>query len=297
MPATGTGSDVGPRPSPDPAACAHQPVVIVLTAAVAGVPASIVLAACPSGAWWIVAAAMRPPGLHCWPDLACARLQNSLPDFILLLAVAATAGAWHHCRWYLMSPPTHLGCFARRKDQPACVEATVVRMPRRLPTPAFDPLRMMPANEGWRLDVDLRGHSRRVTLACGLRPNPICRARPAAGGPRRRSGAMFRTAFGACWAAESWRVSILPPTSAPTGIHCRLAGEVPECLSVVRPGGWLSFRGHARSSAQPTAIGCWKNTCHPRVPKWPRPSCWANGNKSSSAAPKTSWPPARSTCW
>ena len=62
-----------------------------------------------------------------------------LGNVLLLLAVAATAGAWRHCCWNLFSADD-LGCYARHKAQPICIEAVAVESPRALPprTPDSD---------------------------------------------------------------------------------------------------------------------------------------------------------------
>ena len=155
--------------------------------------------------------------------------------------MAATAGAWHHCRWYLTADDD-LGRFARRKAEPACVEAVVAQMPRPLPTPASDPLRMMPATEGCRIEVDLlavrdgscwRGASGRTTIEVQGPP------------PEVRAGDRVR-----CFAHLSAPQGPQNPGAfdyaahlRANGVYSRLAAKVPQCISVVRPGGWLSFAG------------------------------------------------------
>ena len=55
-----------------------------------------------------------------------------LASVLLLLAVAATAGAWRHCCWNLFSADD-LGRYARRNPQPIAVDAVVLESPRALP--------------------------------------------------------------------------------------------------------------------------------------------------------------------
>ncbi|NLF08674.1 MAG: hypothetical protein GX594_11960, partial [Pirellulaceae bacterium] len=135
----------------------RHPLAIVLVAAAAGILVDR-HRPLPLGAWWAAAAT----GLTIWtllelnwrlrkvrlprcrlvavprwaraavaPNL-CAALAGNLA---LLSAVAATAGAWHHCRWNLCKDDD-LGLFARRKAEPACVEAIAVERPRELPPSA-----------------------------------------------------------------------------------------------------------------------------------------------------------------
>ena len=222
--------NAAPPPSPPPR---YQPLVVVLAVAVAGVLLDRFWPL-PLWAWWAMAAA----GLALWL-LASWRAQVVLGGLALCLAVAATAGAWHHCRWYLIACDD-LGRYGRAKAQPTCVEALVVQMPRRSPTQAFDPLQMLPPKEDWRLEVDLvavrdgscwRPASGRATLYVQGPPPQIgagdriqCFARLSAPPGPRNPGAFD---YAAHLRAE--------------GIHSRLLAKVPQCISVVRPGSWFSF--------------------------------------------------------
>ena len=218
----------------------YQPLVIVLAAAAAG----ILLDRCwplPLGSWWAIAIG----GLVVWVVLGvslASTVNTKLPRLLLrnaalLLAVAATAAAWHHCRWYLMARDD-LGCFARRKARPVCVEAVAVQMPRALPTQGFEPMRTMRAGECSRFDVDLaairdgsqwRPASGRATLTVQGPPPPInpgdrvrCFARLSAPLGPQNPGAFDYAGY---LRAE--------------GIRSRLLAEVPDCISVIQPGGWL----------------------------------------------------------
>ena len=129
---------------------------------------------------------------------------------------------------------------ARR--EPACVEAVVARMPRPLPTPASDPLRMMPAKEGCRLEVDLlavrdgscwRGASGRTTIQV-YGPPPEVRA-----GDRVRCFAHLSAPQG----PQNPGAFDYAAQLRADGVYSRLVAKVPQCISVVQPGGWLSFAG------------------------------------------------------
>ncbi len=157
----------------------------------------------------------------------------------MLLAVAATAAAWHHCRWYRFAADD-LGCYARRKAQPVCVKAVAVAAPRAIPPPAPDPMQVIPQADVSRLDVDL------VTLRNGAAWQPI-------------SGRARLTVQGSApHVAAGDRLCLFATLSAPSapqnpgafdyaarlrgdGILSRLHAEVPECLSVIRPGSPLSL--------------------------------------------------------
>jgi hypothetical protein len=130
------------------AAPRYQPLVIVLTAVAAGIlcDAKLPLAA---PIWWAIAAA----GCMLWLFLWRRRLERT-GSLLLCVALAALGGAWHHCRWYLFADD-ELGRFARDAVQPTCVEGIVVRGPRRVPAPPFDPLLAIQRGDQTRLEVDI----------------------------------------------------------------------------------------------------------------------------------------------
>ncbi len=222
-----------------PAAPRYHPLVIVLAAAAAGIFADD-FRPLPLGTWWMLAVG----GLAAWVALRLAwQSRSNLPRLLLsnlalLLAAAATAGVWHHCRWNLANCDD-LGCYARRKGQPVCVEATVVRAPRPLPTATFDPMQVISRGEGSRLEVDLtairdgsqwRPISGRTALTVQGRPPPIhagdrvcCFGRLTAPLGPQNPGAFDYAAY---LRAE--------------GIYSRLLAEVPQCISVIGPGRGLS---------------------------------------------------------
>ena len=134
--------------SPRAATPRYQPLVVVLAASSVGVVCDRFWPL-PLGAWWTVAIA----GLCLWL-LAWRARRLPVAAVLLLLAVVATAGAWHHCRWNLFAADD-LGRFARRKAEPVCVEAVALGTPRRVPPPAPDPMQMMRPGDCSRFEVDL----------------------------------------------------------------------------------------------------------------------------------------------
>ena len=122
-------SDAPPKPAQSRSRAArYQPIVIVLAAVVVGILADRVRPI-PLAAWWTVAVA----GLGLWLLVPASRRASLLlRNVALLLAVAATAGAWHHCRWHLFADDD-LGRYASRKPLPICVEAVALESPRALP--------------------------------------------------------------------------------------------------------------------------------------------------------------------
>ncbi|MCX7427227.1 MAG: hypothetical protein NTW96_16565, partial [Planctomycetia bacterium] len=149
-----TPSDTARTPSGDGAGSLlrtrYQPLIVVLAAASLGIVADRRLGlsvAC----WWTAAAvawttwfalwrASRAPRggqSHFRGEIACRRRSvlraakigtvscEQVAPLVLLAAVAAVAGAWHHCRWSLFAEDD-LGSYARQESQPACVEAIAV---------------------------------------------------------------------------------------------------------------------------------------------------------------------------
>jgi len=206
----------------------YQPLVIVLTAAVTGIvwdrfcPLSLVV-------WWCLVAG----GLVLWLVLRY-RCREILSHFALLAAVAAVAGDWHHCRWYLFDAD-ELGRYARTESQPVCVEGWAESSPRAMPMPAPDPLQVMPASECWRLEVDL------IALRNNTTWQPVSgRALLLIPGspPKAAAGDRLR-----CFVRLT-----LPPRPMNPGdpdraaylraqrICCRLQADGPECVTVVERG-------------------------------------------------------------
>lgn len=129
----------------------YQPLVIVLTAVALGIliDRSFPL---PFAAWWLLAAAAVLLWTIVVPVLRCDR--PILGAVLLLLALAAAAGAWHHYRWNLF-PDDDLGRYAGREARPVCVEAIAIESPRALPPRKPSPMQARPASDGTRFRVDL----------------------------------------------------------------------------------------------------------------------------------------------
>ena len=80
------------------------------------------------------------------------RGSHQLASVVLLAAVAASAGAWHHLRWSVF-PRNHIAWYANYHRQPVCIEAVALACPRRVPAPPWDPMRIIPTGDRSRLDV------------------------------------------------------------------------------------------------------------------------------------------------
>jgi competence protein ComEC len=134
-----------------PPALPYQPLVIVVLAAAVGIGAdrqgAIPLWACFSTAFAAVAA---------WFAL-WRRRRPRRAALALLLAVAGTAAAWHHCRWYLFARDD-LGHFARAQPQPVCLEALALRAARAVPAPRNpSPMRTFNVGDRTRLLLEVVG--------------------------------------------------------------------------------------------------------------------------------------------
>jgi len=128
----------------------YQPLVMVLVAVCVGIfvdryrPMSVFW-------WWTLAAAAWTVWLALWR-----KGWDPTAAVLLLVAVAATAASWHHCRWYLFADDD-LGCYARTETQPVCVDAIALKAPRVVSAPEPDPMRAIPQGDYSRLDVELIG--------------------------------------------------------------------------------------------------------------------------------------------
>jgi len=154
----------------------YQPLVIVLVAVAAGILADRYWPL-PVFVWW--AAVLAAWGG--WWALWRRRADAWGPSCVLLLSVAATAAAWHHCRWQLF-PADELGLFAREDAEPVCVEAIALGSGRAVPPPDPDPLRAIPTGARTWLDVRVvglrdrdrwRAASGRARLMVGGEPSEV----------------------------------------------------------------------------------------------------------------------------
>jgi competence protein ComEC len=221
----------------------YHPLVIVLAAAATGILADHYRPQ-PLGAWWALATGGVASWAMCRYWWRCARhvpkrIRPLLANAVLLLSVAAAAAAWHHCRWYLFDDDD-LGCYAREKAEPVCVEAIAAASPRVIPAPAPDPLRLMPGNETARLEVDLLAirngaewepaQGRATVLIQGAPP-------PVAAGDRLRCFGRLAAPHRPDNPGAFDYVARLRTDR----IRSRLQAGVPECISVIESGGPLSL--------------------------------------------------------
>ena len=126
----------------------YQPLVIVLVAVCAGIVADRLLGL-PVAIWWTSC------GIA-WGLWIVFRRQgrDRVAAVVLLVSVAACAGAWHHLRWFRFRDDD-LGSYTQLAPRPACVEAVVLKGPRRIPAPEFDPMRIIPVGDRTRLEVQI----------------------------------------------------------------------------------------------------------------------------------------------
>lgn len=101
---------------------------------------------------WCAAAAV---GLTGWLACRSARRER-IAQLPLLLAVAAIAGAWHHDRWHLFAADD-IGRYADLQARPVCVEAVTRSLPRYIPVPPADVMRIVPAMDSTRVELDITG--------------------------------------------------------------------------------------------------------------------------------------------
>lgn len=174
-------------------------------------------------------------------------------NVLVLVAVAATAGAWRHCCWSLF-PADDLGRYTSEQSEPVCVEAIAVESPRALTPRPFNPMRGRPAKDGSRLTVDL------VSLRTGATWQPA-------------SGRAMLLVTGEPPNVEAGdRIRCFGQLAAPEGpqnpgqfdyaarlrtdrILSRLHTEAAECVTVVRSGSeWNLWRqlGRLRSHCNQT---------------------------------------------
>jgi competence protein ComEC len=97
---------------------------------------------------WLLAAIVSLGG---WVLLRWAH-RDGVAQLSLLVAAAALAGAWHHDRWYLFAGDD-IGRFADVQAQPVCIEAVTQSLPRYLPVPPYDVMRIVPATDSTRVEL------------------------------------------------------------------------------------------------------------------------------------------------
>jgi len=214
----------------------YQPLVIVLVAVAAGILADR-YCPLPVFAWWAAAAA----AWAAWLVLRRRGVSEWRASLALLLSVAATAAAWHHCRWHLF-PADDLGLFAGEDTEPVCVEAVALGAGRAVPPPEPDPLKAIPTGARTWLDLRVvglrdrdrwRGASGRARLMVGGQP-PEVRY-----GDRLRVFAQLDAPQGPMNPGEF----DFAARSRADRIGCRMIASFAECVTVVEPSRFWGLRG------------------------------------------------------
>jgi competence protein ComEC len=124
----------------------YQPLVIVLAAASAGIALDRFY---PLGVWlWM---AVAGTSMFFWWRL-WRRDRSRCASLVILFAMAATAGAWHHCRWNWYAADD-LGNFTPQRAEPVCLEAVALAAPRESPPPPNDPMQPFGREPSFRLEI------------------------------------------------------------------------------------------------------------------------------------------------
>jgi competence protein ComEC len=121
----------------------YQPLVLALTAAVAGMIVDRYAAWSAQHPWG--AAQLATAALACWSLTYLLRWHRGGTLF-LCLAIAGTAAAWHADRWRWFGNDD-LGLAARDDTGPVVVEGIALTSPRLVPAPPFTALRSIPKGD------------------------------------------------------------------------------------------------------------------------------------------------------
>lgn len=118
----------------------YQPLVVLFIAASLGIITDQLLAV--SLIAWLVTT------ISCLSSWAVSRrrLWQQFTSWILLIAVASVAGAWHHIYWRQYGDD-EVGLVASIEPTPLCLEAIATNTPRIRATPPDDPMSTMPSDE------------------------------------------------------------------------------------------------------------------------------------------------------
>jgi competence protein ComEC len=146
---------------------AAAPTYCPLVLAVCALAAGIVVDRCwplAAGYWWLLAAT----GLAIWAVFWRLR-HDHVASWMLLAAVLATGGAWHHSSWRLY-PANDISRMVQEESRPFCIEAIALQSPRWIPAPPQTPLRTIPLGERSELLVQLTSvrDGRTMRSASGL---------------------------------------------------------------------------------------------------------------------------------
>lgn len=209
----------------------YQPLVIVLTAVCVGIMADRFWPTSVFG-WW----ALGGSALVVWMGLWRRKWQR-LAAIALLLAVAATAASWHHCRWFLFADDD-LAYYAGGEPQPVCVEAIALSSARAVPSPDPDPMRVIPLGERARLElapIFVRDGTGWRVVSGRTRLEVHGRLPGVTAGDRLRIFAQLSAPRGARNPGEFDYADYLRADRC----RSRLRAQSPECISVARPSrGW-----------------------------------------------------------
>lgn len=124
----------------------HQPLVVVLAVASAGIVLDRYLSVWEF-VWWLAAIAA-----WCGWWVTWRRGAIRFAVLPLICSIGLTAAAWHRCCWSLYAVDD-VGLLALETPEPVAIEIRALRSPRRMPPPPYDPLRTVATPERSRLDA------------------------------------------------------------------------------------------------------------------------------------------------
>ena len=218
------------RQTPIVSRATYQPLVLLVSALAGGMALDRLVSA-PAALWWFGSCGL----LISW-TLLWRRKRERGASTVLLLAVAAVGGAWHHDRWSLFGDD-EVGRMVTERIRPLVLEGVALHSPRWSPAPPPTALRTVPKGDETELLL-------RVTSVRDGRT-----WRPA-------SGRAFLDIDGHLLGVKAGdRIRVMALASQPMKplnpgefdyanyersrrVLCRLRGLFPESVAVVQPGGW-----------------------------------------------------------